>query len=99
LRYVEDVIRMPLVNINTVLKENFSRPPSFLSIDTEGLDLDILKSLDFNRFRPSILGVETLIFGTKRMETEILDLMRSKDYTIRGGTFVHTIFVDNRLLM
>ena len=97
--YVENVIKMPLVNINTIMKKNFPRPPSFLSIDTEGLDLDILKSLDFNRFRPSILCVEMLIFGTKRMETEILDLMRSKDYTIRGGTFVNTIFVDNRLLM
>ena len=96
--FVEKVIKMPMVNINVMMQENFSGAPSFLSVDTEGVDFDILSSLDFDRFRPSVVCVETLVFGTRRLESKILDLMASKDYVVRGGTFVNTIFVDNRLL-
>jgi FkbM family methyltransferase len=96
--FVEKVIKMPMVNINVMMQENFGGAPSFLSIDTEGVDFDILGSLDFDRFRPSVVCVETLVFGTRRVEAKILDLMQSKDYIVRGGTFVNTIFVDNRLL-
>ena len=55
-------------------------------------------ALDFTRFRPAILCVETLKIGTTECESEILDLMQAKDYVVRGGTFVNTIFVDNQLL-
>jgi FkbM family methyltransferase len=97
-RFVEKTIKMPLVNINTIMEQQFHGAPSLLCIDTEGLDLDILKTLDFRRFRPAIVCAETLQIGTTRCGTEILDLMHSNDYTVRGGTFVNTIFVDNRLL-
>jgi FkbM family methyltransferase len=95
---VEKVIKVPLLDINRVIADHFRGAPDFVSIDTEGLDLDILKALDFQRFRPAILCVEALVIGTKRSESGILDLMGSKDYTARGSTFVNTIFVDNRLL-
>ena len=95
---IEKMIKMPLLNINKIIEQHFQGAPEFISIDTEGLDLDILQSLDFNRYRPSILCVETLIFGTTHMKIEILDLMRSKGYSIRGSTFVNTIFLDDKLL-
>ncbi len=45
-----------LMPINRVLAEHFPNGgPDFLSIDVEGLDLSILKTMDFDRFRPSIL--------------------------------------------
>jgi FkbM family methyltransferase len=97
-RSVEKVIKIPLVDINTIMAEHFHGAPHFISIDTEGLDLDILKSLDFKRFRPRIVCAETLIIGTTQVKMEILDLMKSKDYSIRGSTFVNTIFVDNHLI-
>jgi hypothetical protein len=98
LRFIEKTLKMPLVNINTIMEEPFHGAPNLLCIDTEGLDLDILKTLDSNRFRPAILCVETLKIGTTKCETDILDLMQAKDYVVRGGTFVNTIFVDNQLL-
>jgi hypothetical protein len=90
---------MPLLNINRVIADHFgAAAPDFLSIDIEWMDYDVLKSLDFARFRPKIVCVETLILGTTKVETRVIDLMRSKDYVISGGTFVNTIFVDGRLL-
>jgi FkbM family methyltransferase len=97
-RRIEKTIKMPLVNINKVMEKHFRGAPTFVSIDTEGLDLDIIKSLEFDRFRPPILCVETIILKTTKVETRILDLMQAKGYAVRGGTFANTIFIDNRLL-
>ena len=95
---IEKVLKMPLVNINKIIHEHFQGAPDFVSIDTEGLDFDILKSLDFERFRPKIICVETLVVYTTKEDPRIRELMHSKGYTVRGSTFVNTIFVDNRLL-
>jgi hypothetical protein len=54
----------------------------------------ILGGFDFERFRPRVFCVETL--AGSRPDARIVDLMRSKDYEIRGGTFVNTVFVDRR---
>jgi FkbM family methyltransferase len=97
-RSVVKTIKMPLVNINRIIEQHFKTAPNFLSIDTEGLDLAILRTLDFDRFRPSILCVETLVIGTTRVETAIVDLLKAKGYVVRGSTFVNTIFVDGQLL-
>jgi FkbM family methyltransferase len=96
---IERVMQIPLVNVNAVLAEHFPRGgPDLLSIDTEGFDLDILRALDFTRFRPRIICVETLVDDTKLVEEEIVKLVTSKRYTVRGGTFVNTIFVANELI-
>jgi FkbM family methyltransferase len=96
-RVLKQVIKRKLVNINKVLEANFGPGgPDLFSSDTEGYDLTILETLDFERFRPRVFCVETL-FGLEA-EPRILDLMRSKDYEVRGGTFVNTVFIDNRYL-
>jgi FkbM family methyltransferase len=95
---VKKVIKVPLVSINEIIAKHFRGAPDFLSIDTEGMDLEILRSLDFNRFRPAVVCAETLIFGPKKVETRILDLMAERGYTVRGGTHVNTIFLDDRRL-
>jgi FkbM family methyltransferase len=96
--YIEKVIKVPLVNINKVLAEHFDGAPDFFSIDVEGLDFDILKTLDFRRYRPQVFCVETLIYGSLQVEKAIVEFMQSKDYVPRGDTFVNTIFVDRHRL-
>ena len=50
------IVKMPLVPINEVIANHFKNgPPDFLSVDVEGLDFDILKSLDFARFGPRVI--------------------------------------------
>ena len=55
---------MPLLDINQVMAEHFHRAPAFLSVDTQGLELAILKSIDYGRFRPEVICAETLVTGT-----------------------------------
>jgi hypothetical protein len=51
-----------------VIEKHFRGDPDFLSVDTEGMDLEILRSLAFDRSRPAVVCVETLVFGTDWVE-------------------------------
>jgi FkbM family methyltransferase len=95
---IKKVIKIPLLNINDVMKEHFGGPPSFLSIDTEGLDLAILKSMDFARFRPPLICAETMVCGSKKLIPETAEYMATVGYAVRGGSLVNTLFVDTKVL-
>jgi hypothetical protein len=96
---VKEVRKMPLININDVMEEHFKgKAPTYVSIDAEGLHFAILKSIDFDRFRPALICVETVVSGESRTIPEIPAFMASKGYVARGGSFVNTIFVDSKIL-
>jgi FkbM family methyltransferase len=95
---IERVTKVMLMNVNQALAAHFAnRAPDFLSIDTEGLDLAILRSLDFGRFRPRVVCAETCKMDGS-VEEAIMELMKGHGYVVRGGTFVNTVFVDEQLL-
>jgi FkbM family methyltransferase len=93
---IEAVIKVPLVPINDIISAQFrTRGPNFLSLDIEGLDLDVLKSLDFDRFAPDVICVETLSYdenqnGYKR--NDIIEFTTSKGYFVYADTRVNTVF-------
>lgn len=95
---IERVMKIPLLGINDLMRQHWNGPPNLLSLDTEGFDLPILRSLDFERLRPDVVCVETLEIGGRRVLGEIPQLMAQKGYEARGGSFVNTIFVDRRHL-
>jgi FkbM family methyltransferase len=95
---IERVVKMPLIDINDVMGEHFGGEPAFLSIDAEGWHLAILRSIDFQRFRPHVICVETLVSGTNAMLADVAAFMTSQGYQDRGGSIVNTLFVDGRLL-
>ncbi len=91
---VERTMKMKLLAIDDVIAEHFDGAPDVLSVDVEGLDLQILRTLSFERFRPAVICVETLRYGTTAQVDEVTQLLTARDYVARGGTFVNTIFVD-----
>lgn len=96
---IKEVVKMPLLDINEVMAKHFEgKAPTYLSIDAEGIHFEILKSIDFEKFRPKIICIETLVSGTTKTIPEIPEFMASKNYVARGATFVNTIFVDNEIL-
>jgi hypothetical protein len=96
---IKEVRRMPLLDVNEVIAAHFGgRAPAFVSIDAEGWHLAILKSIDYKRFRPKVICVETLVSGEYRTIPQIPAFMRTRGYVARGGSFVNTIFVDSKLL-
>lgn len=93
---IERVMKIPLLNINDLMLKHWNGPPNLLSLDTEGFDLPILRSLDFKRLRPDVICVETQEIGGRRLLAEIPQLMAEKGYDVRGGSFANTIFIDRR---
>jgi len=91
------VIKVPLVNINDLIKNNFDGYPDLLSIDIEGLDLAVLQSLDFDRFPIPVICAETCVYSENHIRPKdhsIAEFMITKGYEIYADTYINTIFVN-----
>jgi FkbM family methyltransferase len=99
---IDSVKKIDLVHINEIIAQYFElRPLDFLSIDVEGWDLQILKSLDFNKCRPNVICVETIIFNEGRKiekQQATIDFLLSKEYVVYADTSINSIFVRAELL-
>lgn len=93
---VEKVIKMPLIPVNNIMEQYFAnKAPDFISLDVEGLDLEILKSLDFNKYQARVICVETLGYDEQQEGFKlnaIIDFMQTKNYEVYADTRVNTIF-------
>jgi FkbM family methyltransferase len=69
----------------------------FLNVDVEGLDLEVLKSNNWDRFRPAIVLVEDSeeLLNEGDGETEICRYMRDKNYRLCCKTLLTTFFLDD----
>jgi FkbM family methyltransferase len=88
-------VETQLLNINDVMKQYFSPHPNIISIDVEGLDLAILKTIDFSLYKPEIICVESITFSTindQQKISDINDFITSKGYFVFGDTYVNTIY-------
>ncbi len=98
-----ETILTEVKTINEIIEEHFGgAAPVFISIDCEGLDFEILKSLDFKKYAPVLLCVETAapcignVFGAK--ESEIAAYMQTVGYVVLADTYVNTIFIQKTML-
>lgn len=94
---IDDVMQIPLININDLIEKNFVTSPNIVSLDVEGLDLEILYSFDFSKYRPEVFCVETITYTEDKSEEKIeaiIQLMTSKNYFVYADTYINTIFLD-----
>jgi len=82
--------------INDILTQHFvDAPPAYMSIDIEGLDLEVLQDMDFERFRPLILQIEhsdNLILDHGQ---RICAFLQQKNYHLIAKTDLNLIFVTD----
>ncbi|MFC4261706.1 FkbM family methyltransferase [Ferruginibacter yonginensis] len=99
---IAEIRKIPVKPINTILATYFeNEAPDFISIDVEGLDLDILKTLNFSRWRPKLLCIETVHYSQshiKKSNDAIAQFLATHNYSAYAHTGINTIFVDNNLL-
>lgn len=92
-------LSVPLKSINSIINQYFKPHPNFISIDVEGLDLEILKSMDFEKYKPEVICVETITFGylnnTEEKITAISEFMHAKGYITYADTHINTIYCRN----
>lgn len=93
--------KVELDTINNIAEKHQFNKVNFLSIDVEGLDLAILKSIDYNVISPEVICVETILFSinnTIQKNNDIVDFMLSKNYIVYADTNLNTIFFKKDLL-
>jgi FkbM family methyltransferase len=104
---VREVIEVDVLGVNEVLERATVRGGcDYISLDCEGLDLEILRRLDFARFRPAVLCVETVLPGPDDTDPtrlggkmpEIPAFLAGQGYNVFADTYVNTIFLDGTRL-
>jgi FkbM family methyltransferase len=94
------VREVTVLTIYAILEKYFSEQIDLLSIDVEGLDVAVLKSLVPYSFRPACICVESLAFESNslRKKTDgLTETMTSLGYEIYADTFVNTIYLRKEL--
>ncbi|MBC9929412.1 FkbM family methyltransferase [Chitinophaga qingshengii] len=70
----------------------------FITIDAEGMDLEVLRSNNWDKYRPSYVLVESQPFELeKEGDSELLGFMREMGYFIFAKTYYTYFFKNNRL--
>lgn len=89
---------VPAIHINKLLEIYYpDDSPNFVSLDVEGLDLDLLHAWDFARWRPAVFCVETLTYTqTNKADKidEIFTQMSNVGYLLYADTYINSIFVE-----
>ena len=94
---IAKTIKVELKTIHDILGAHFVGCPNLVSLDVEGMDYQILQSLDFKKYRPEVFCLETLTYTEDKSErklTEIISLMQTNGYLAYADTYINTIFVD-----
>ena len=91
-------ITVKLRSINSLLEE-FGHI-DFMNIDIEGLDEVVLKMINWEKYRPSCICVETINYAKKEDQEKsisIINFMKSQGYLHYADTFINSIFVDKKI--
>lgn len=84
------VLQLPSVRLDDILKAHNVTHIDFLSLDVEGHELEVLKSIDFSQVIIDVITVEN-----DYSNEELRDLLRSNGFVLYGHVHVDDIFVRN----
>lgn len=94
---IVDTRRVRVQTFAQAVDAHMGRTPDLVSLDVEGLDLDILRSIDFSRYRPHVFCVETISYaagdGSGIKSPEIHALMLENEYMLYADTYINSIYV------
>ncbi|HSA06002.1 MAG TPA: FkbM family methyltransferase [Candidatus Gastranaerophilales bacterium] len=90
---ISKVVEMPVIPLYKILDEKLSgQKIDFMSVDTEGFDLEVLKSNDWSKYRPKFVLVETV----NKNKENIYSFMEKQGYKAIFENTANTIFKDQQ---
>jgi len=90
-----------VLSLKKIITKYYYKKIDFLSIDTEGLDFEVLQSNDWKKFRPAVVCIETgdfnsMITGKKSNKKKLIDsFMYKNEYTEYYDNELNTIYRTN----
>jgi FkbM family methyltransferase len=95
--FVKEIKKIKVETISKIIAEyNNNIFPDFLTIDAEGVDEIVLKSIDYDFNKPTVICTETISFSENRKgkkNTELIGYLESKGYILFADTYINSIFV------
>lgn len=91
-------IKVKTISLNDLINIEFKNTaPSYISIDTEGSEYDILKSFDFKNFKPKVFTIE---HNYSSLEKQIDELLEKNNFerVFRKLTAFDAWYVSNEAL-
>jgi FkbM family methyltransferase len=90
------ISQIRILPIAEILETHFvDSGPDFISIDAEGFDLEIVRAIDWSRWRPIVVCIETWDMTANRNVSEIDQIMDQAGYSEFGRIGPNTIFRCN----
>jgi FkbM family methyltransferase len=90
-------IEVEVIGINQLIEKYCSGfVPDFLSLDVEGLDLEILQTLNFDRYSPKVICIEAAEYspiGAGKKRHDIINFLIMHDYIEYANTNLNAIMV------
>ena len=83
-------IEIPLFSLKEILDKNIDEKDrlDFFDIDVEGFDLDVLKSNDWQKYRPKIIVIESDIPIKQDLDSEIVQYLELQNYRLLGKSII-----------
>lgn len=86
-------VKIKCYELNDVLTFNKIEKVDYINIDTEGTELDVLKGLNFQKIKPSLLTIEDNDFDLdSNSKKEKIDYMKNKGYILINNIGVTMFF-------
>jgi FkbM family methyltransferase len=95
---LSEVMELETITYNDIVEKYLGKTPDVLNIDIEGAEYKILKSIDYDNYRPLIIILEVipykphLVVGEK--ETDEIDYLRERGYIEYAFTGINSILID-----
>jgi FkbM family methyltransferase len=91
-------VKVPVVTLSEILDKHFNGfCPDFMSLDVEGMELDILSSFDLRGKGPKIVCVETAEYSSRgdgMKRGELIEFIISNGYFLYADTNLNSILVQ-----
>ena len=95
---LKEVVQVSVMPLNEIFSTYFKdKSPDLLFLDIEGLDFDIIKTIDFKKNRPLIICVESHFYDPKGMGAKNIEMCKylfENDYYEYSDTGLNSIFID-----
>lgn len=87
---VKAEIIVPKISLEHLLDTHLENgcPLDFMDVDVEGLDIEVLKSNNWNKYRPKIVMVESDFSLTEDLTSQVSQYLNSKNYILLGKSII-----------
>lgn len=101
---IKTIIEIPSYTLKSILDQNLLSTDrlDFFDIDVEGFDIEVLKSNDWEKYRPKIIMIESNLRINEDINSDITTFLNEKNYrliakTIIEGNLGNLFFIDENL--